>query len=180
YLETIDKPNPVLADGYQEAYTLGIVENKHRNKIIAERVKAKYEAGKTCLIIVTRTLHGELLEKRLTDMGDDCEFIHGVRSTEDRQEALNRTADGRLGVLIATTILDEGVDVSGINCIWMAAAGKSYKQTLQRVGRGLRKKKDGSGLEVYDFIDATNDYLTKHSLTRYDYYEAEKFEIVKL
>lgn len=179
HLETIDKPNEVIAGSYREAYAEGIVENEYRNEVIARRVSDRVQNEKACLVIVNYTLHGELLEKRLKELGVECEFIHGSRTTEDRQGALDRLGRGELPVLIATTILDEGVDVSGINCVWMAGGGKSYKKVLQRVGRGLRKKEDGSGLEVYDFLDYTNNYLTKHTLERYDYYSAEKFDIVK-
>lgn len=179
YLETIDKPENMVAHNYQDAYAVGIVENMYRNEVIARRVKDRVRSEKACLVIVNQTKHGEYLEKRLKELDVDCEFIHGSRSNEDRQSALDSLADGTLSVLIATTILDEGVDVSGINCVWMAGGGKSYKKVLQRVGRGLRKKEDGSGLEVYDFLDYTNNYLTRHTLERYDYYRDEKFEIVK-
>ena len=179
YLETIDKPENMVAHNYQDAYAIGIVDNEYRNEVIARRVKDRVRSEKACLVIVNQTKHGEYLEKRLKELDVDCEFIHGSRSNEDRQSALDNLADGTLSVLIATTILDEGVDVSGINCVWMAGGGKSYKKVLQRVGRGLRKKEDGSGLEVYDFLDYTNNYLTRHTLDRYDYYRDEKFEIVK-
>ena len=179
YLETIDKPENMVAHNYQDAYATGIVDNVYRNEVIARRVKDRVRSEKSCLVIVNQTKHGEYLEKRLKELDVDCEFIHGSRSNEDRQSALDNLADGTLSVLIATTILDEGVDVSGINCVWMAGGGKSYKKVLQRVGRGLRKKEDGSGLEVYDFLDYTNNYLTRHTLDRYDYYRDEKFEIVK-
>jgi superfamily II DNA or RNA helicase len=70
-----------------------------------------------------------------------------------------------LPVLIATTIFDEGVDVSGINCLFLAAGGKSMRQLLQRIGRGLRKKSDGSCIEVYDdVLDYHNEHLTRHTL----------------
>src|SRR5690606_9995040 len=108
----------------------------------------------------------------------ECEFTHG--SFSRREEVLDDMKEGRLKVLIATSILDEGVDVSGINCLWMAAGGKSFRQVLQRIGRGLRKKDDGSGLEVYDFLDYTQKHLIKHTQERYTYYKNEGFEIKKV
>ena len=178
HFETIREP--VLDDfDYQTAYDLGIVQNTLRNEIIADQVAGRTGEGRTCLIIVSKIAHGEALEALLHRRGVNSAFIHGTRTTEDRQEALDQLADGKLEALIATTILDEGVDVSGIHCIFMGAGGKSFKKTLQRVGRGLRKKKDGSGLEVYDYMDRTNGYLEKHSDARYSYYANENFEIVE-
>jgi superfamily II DNA or RNA helicase len=180
YLETIRTPVIPKNTSWQEAYRVGIVENEYRNKRIAERVKDRYEAGKGCLIIVNHVKHGELLKQLLDDMGVENEFTNGQRASEDRMNILADMKQGRLKVLIATSILDEGVDISGINCLWMAAGMKSFRQVLQRVGRGLRKKEDGSGLEVYDFLDLHNEHLAGHTQDRYQYYKDENFEIKKV
>jgi len=176
YMTPIKTPKLGKAN-FQVAYQKGIVENKYRNKIIAEQVKKRYDEGKGCLIIVNRKEHGENLKDRLMELGVECEFTHG--SYENREGVLKDMTSGKLKVLIATTILDEGVDIAGINCLWMAAGMKSYRMVLQRVGRGIRKKADGSGLEVYDFLDDTSDYLKSHTRQRFSYYKDEGFEIKK-
>jgi superfamily II DNA or RNA helicase len=177
YLETISSPK-LQGLEYKDAYEKGIVENELRNEKIASKVTEKYNEGKGCLVIVNRKKHGETLKKLLEDNDVECEFTHG--SFSGREEVLEDMKKGKLKVLIATTILDEGVDVSGISCLWMAAGGKSFRQVLQRIGRGLRRKDDGSGLEVYDFLDFTNEHLTNHTNERYQYYKDEKFEIKKV
>lgn len=165
---------------WQDAYRIGIVENEYRNRLITEKVVEKYEEGKGCLIIVNHIKHGEILQKMLEDMGVECEFTHGKRDSEDRERFLKEMKAGKLKVLIATSILDEGVDISGINCLWLASGGRSYRQVLQRIGRGLRKKEDGSGVEIYDFLDYTSKYLIQHTQERYSYYKQEGFEIKKI
>lgn len=177
FLQTVKKPE-LFGLEFQEAYEKGIVENEYRNKLIAKKVYEKYKENKGCLIIVNRKKHGEIIEKLLVDMGVECAFTHG--SFENREGVLEDLRTGKLKVLIATSILDEGVDVSGIHCLWLAAGGKSFRQILQRIGRGLRKKEDGSGVEVYDFLDYTNEHLIKHTQERYHYYKAEKFEIKRV
>jgi superfamily II DNA or RNA helicase len=177
--ETVDEP-VFKTKSWQEAYRIGIAENKLRNERIVRRVVEKYREDKGCLIIVGRIEHGELLEDMLKSEGVHCEFTHGKRKDEDRERVLQELREGKLKVLISTPILDEGVDVNNINCLFMAAAGKSYRQTLQRVGRGLRVKADKSGLEVYDYLDYTTEYLTKHTQERFKYYKNEKFEIKKV
>jgi superfamily II DNA or RNA helicase len=180
YLETIRTPVIPASASWQEAYKAGIVENKYRNSLIVNRVKERYEDGKGCLVIVNHVKHGETLKEMLEDLGVECEFTNGQRDSEDRINILSDMKTGRLKVLIATAILDEGVDISGINCLWMAAGMKSFRQVLQRVGRGLRKKDDGSGLEVYDFLDLHNPHLAGHTQQRYEYYKAEGFDIKKM
>lgn len=51
--------------------------------------------------------------------------------------------------------------------------GESYNRTVQRVGRALRLKEDGSEAEIIDILDTTNPYLKKHSQTRLSYYMEE-------
>jgi superfamily II DNA or RNA helicase len=57
-----------------------------------------------------------------------------------------------------------------------AAGGKSIITTLQRIGRGLRKKKDNR-LLVLDFFDQTNSYLRNHAQQRIDVCRGEKFNV---
>lgn len=49
----------------------------------------------------------------------------------------------------------------------------SFVRTVQRVGRSLRLKEDGSDAEIIDILDTTNPYLKKHSRARLDYYNEE-------
>lgn len=180
YLEGIHEKEVPSDYKWQQAYKEGIVENSYRNQRIAEAVKEKYDEGKGCLIITTYIEHVEDLLKRLTDMGVKADFTHGKRNSDDRERILEQMRTGELKVVIATSVLDEGVDISGINCIWLAAGGKSFRQTLQRIGRGLRVKEDGSGVDVFDYVDYTNEILLKHSLERLKYYKGEKFKVKKV
>ncbi len=171
---------PVLPKGteYPEAYELGIVENSHRNVKIVDMVERKYNDNKGCLVIVSRKKHGENIAKLLEERGIEYEYVHGSRSTEDRQLALDNVKSGKLKVLVATNIMDEGVDISNIDAVFMAAGGKSFRQILQRVGRALRVKKDRENVcEIYDYLDYTQEHLIKHTKERYGYYKEEKFDI---
>jgi superfamily II DNA or RNA helicase len=165
---------------YRDAYDAGIVYNNDRNMAFASLIEERANSGNQCLIIVNETSHGEEVASILETLGIGSVFTHGARSSKFRVEALEGFKNGDIRVLIATPILDEGVDISGINCLFLMAAGKSMRQLLQRIGRGLRKKADGSGIEVYDCLDYHNEYLAEHTLERYNTYKAEGFDVVKL
>lgn len=173
-------PAKVIDYNYMDARQDGIIHCHPRNKAFVEKVLERAELGKQCLIIVNETKHGEIVLEMLKDKGFTVKFSHGDKSDKYRETVLDELKDGSLQILIATTILDEGVDVSGINCLFLMAGGKSMRQVLQRIGRGLRKKADGSGLEVYDALDYHNEYLVDHTLERYTTYKKEGFDIVKL
>lgn len=170
----------IQSGSYPEARDLGIINNKKRNQTFAKKILERANFGKQCLIIVNETRHGEIVESLLQNQGITVKFTHGERSNKFRAECLTELKDGSLRILIATTILDEGVDVSGINCLFLMAGGKSMRQVLQRIGRGLRKKADGSGVEVYDALDYHNQYLADHTMERYQTYKKEGFTVVKL
>lgn len=165
---------------YAEERRDGIVENKQRNSIFVRKIVERFNHGKQCLVIVNETEHGDIVLNMLKNEIDSVEFIHGQRTSKAREQALQALRDGELRVLISTSILDEGVDVSSLNCIFLMAGGKSMRQLLQRIGRGLRKKADGSHVDVYDALDYHGKYLVEHLAERYDTYVAEGFEIKKL
>lgn len=165
---------------FQEIYRKGIVENEYRNLLMAKLTKTLNTQGKTTLLIVNHTKHGEALVELLEQLEIDHRFIHGQLSTEYREESLQLVRDGKLSVLIATSIVDEGVDISAIDALILCAGGKSLRQTLQRIGRTLRKKKGDNTCQVFDFTDYTHDILLSHSKKRRKIYVEEEFEIVDI
>lgn len=160
-----------------DAYTLGIVKNDVRNNIIAKITETMYKKDKTVLIIVSRIEHGESLVEKLSELGVNSEFINGTLDTDVRKRQLADVASGKLKVIVSTTVLDEGVDISGIRVLIMAAGMKSLRQTLQRVGRTLRVKKEDNTTLIFDFYDRTNPYLYNHSNQRLNIYKEEGFDI---
>lgn len=165
---------------YQDARREGIILNDYRNELFVDKIVERANSGKQCLIIVNETEHGDIVLDLLQKAGIDAKFTHGDKTTKQRTDVLDDFRSGELKILIATTILDEGVDVSGINCLFLMSGAKSMRQSLQRIGRGLRKKEDGSGLEVYDALDYHNEFLVDHTMERYNTYKEEQFDIVKL
>ena len=169
--------NVKTSNNYMEAYSGGIVNNKFRNDIIVNFAGAMYNNDKTTLIITNRVDQGDLIFEGIKALGIKAEFIQGKLNTETRLRQLEDIRTGKLKILIATNVLDEGLDISGINCLIMTAGGKSLKQTLQRVGRILRRKEGDNTAMVFDFIDRTNKYLLRHSEERIKIYKGEGFEI---
>ena len=83
------------------------------------------------------------------------------------------------GVMIATTIYDEGIDIPQVNVLILAFGGKSRRKVLQRIGRALRKKESRENVVVIvDFWDHHNKYLLNHSKGRLNLYRDEGFEVV--
>lgn len=162
---------------YQVAYDRGIVNNEFRNKLIAKITEKCYHDDKGILIIVNFLQHGNNISDLLTEYDIPHEFIYGDLDKTTRKQHLTDMKEGKLKVLIATSLIDEGVDIKGINTLIIGAGGKSLRQVLQRIGRALRKKDDDNTTQIYDFIDMTNKFLYKHYLERRSIYDNENFEV---
>lgn len=179
-LVSIQEPKNIeLVDNFLEAYRLGIVENDARNEAIV-KLAVGYKKRKPggVLISVKEIEHGDRILEMLEDHEIDAAFIHGSSSDQHRTGMLNKFAKGELDILIASTIIDEGVDMKSIGCMILAAGGKSMRQQLQRIGRGLRLNGiDGNKVMVFDFYDMTNKFLLSHSKQRVNLFKAEKFDV---
>lgn len=194
YFATIDKPkldkitygvsSGVLGDlNYKDSYKLGIVNNNYRNWVVANICNSEVKATKAqCLVLIEFIEHGVNLLQMFEEFFPELNvvFLNGALAAEDRLRGLEMLKQGIADVVIATSILDEGVDVPSINALVYARAGKSDRKLLQGIGRGLRKKADGSTVRVYDFIDDTCKYLLTHSLERFKVLKGEDFSIKTL
>ncbi len=159
---------------YPSAYKKGIVDNTYFHARVVEWVKVFVEVGLQTLILTEEIKHGQQLDSALwTETGGvfiPHQYIYGEESTDTRQEALRDFSSGALPVLIASTILDEGVDVPTIDALIVAGSRKSRIKTMQRLGRGLRGKK----LVLVEFSHFTQKYLLEHSLERFNDYKSEE------
>lgn len=164
----------IEADGYWDmdyfdAYANLIVKNDARNNIIADRV-AKFDG--VAMILVNQLEHGERLKKMIPN----SIFINGSHSSGYRRSVLDSMRQSSKGIVIATAIFDEGIDVPSVDMVVLAGGGKGHVKLLQRIGRGMRRKASKNNkLIVIDFIDDTNQYLLDHSDERLMTYEEEGF-----
>ncbi|WCS69475.1 ATP-dependent RNA helicase [Bacillus phage vB_BsuM-Goe24] len=178
-LPVVEPRNIELVNTYLEAYKLGIVENETRNKMIVDLVQSyKKRRPGGVLISVKEIEHGNKIQEMLSARGLESAFIHGGSESDHRAGQLEKFSKGETGILIASTIIDEGVDMKSIGCMVLAAGGKSMRQQLQRIGRGLRLNGiDGNSVMVFDFYDQTNKYLRSHSNERLKIFKEEKFDV---
>ncbi len=166
---------PVLPKklAYASAYKQGVTENPNVLNLVVEWTKAFTEAGLSTLVLCEEIAHGKAIDQALWTATDGVFiphlFIWGEEDTDARRNALKDFGDRKLPVLVASTILDEGVDVPTIDALILAGSRKSRIKTMQRLGRGLR----GDKLIAVEFANFTNDHLLKHSLTRWEDYKKE-------
>ena len=165
---------------YMRSYELGMVKNQYRNTLIAKITEMCYNDGEGILIIVNRIEHGQNIGALLEKLNIPYAFVQGEQDSDTREEHFTAMKNGSLRVMIATSLVDEGVSINNINSLIMASSG-SMRQVLQRAGRVLRKKTKGENTAtIFDFTDNVNIYLKKHGDNRRKIYEEEGFEIIDL
>ena len=159
---------------YAKVYTEGISKNTVRNIRIAAEAEARMKIGQTVLILVSRIDHAD----RLEDLIDfKTEIVKGAVSKDERVRIKEELKSGTLKCVIATTAWIEGVDLPNLNCVINAAAGKSEIQTLQKIGRGLRKTDIKNSVDIIDFIDIGNKFLENHSDHRMAIYKEQGWSV---
>ena len=152
---------------YQRAVNLGLIENPHRNGHIAFEAIRAAKLGLPVMILVSRKDHGRILKDQITAAGVRGEFIFGDSDQDKRKRTLKKLGSGEIEVLIGSTILDVGVDVPAVGMVILAGGGKAEVALRQRIGRGLRAKKNGPNVAfIVDFTDEHNSHLKEHAKTR--------------
>lgn len=158
---------------YATAYTEEIVNGERRNRIVKDIVDV-YKSG--VLIVVNIVEHGEILQNLIPG----SMFISGDTPLDVRQDAIKDFDDGKLPVLIGTTILQEGISITHMKAMILACGGKSNVAVLQKIGRSLRFKEDEkTDVDFYDFVD-TAKFLSKHSKMRVGLYKKAGYNDIKL
>ena len=181
HMRLIDEPE-IRGGSFAEVYSEGIVNNLSRNARIAQDVANDYKKGLPSLVMVREKAHGNALSGMLKSKKVPHKFVYstgfpgGLKAIEYFFRAFE---EHKLPVLIVTTgLMDEGLNVHSIRVLTIADAFKSSRLLLQKVGRALRRKKDGSNtVLIRDYADATNTWLADHALQRLQIYEAEGFKI---
>lgn len=152
---------------YQEVYASQIVNNKYRNTQIVQTALKEYRNKSKTLILVTQVEHGEKLFSELEastfwgglmGLAPKVVFMNG--KSKDRNRDMNQ-----YDIIVATGIYDEGYNLPSLDCLILAAGGKSSIKLTQRIGRVLRIKPEGKGAIIYDFKD-TIKYLKTHYIKR--------------
>ena len=161
---------------YHNAVKRGIVNNPKRTEEIANLVKKLRSEGENILVISAYTTHGRELERALEDEVDPLYFSNGTVPDFVRERNMDDFREYG-GVMIASTIYDEGVSFPDINSLILVSGQKKERKFLQRIGRALRKKKGDNVVKIFDYIDWLHPYLERHTLQRFALYMREGFEV---
>lgn len=103
------------------------------------------------VLVFGRTKWGmEKLARELNYRGFKVTSIHGNKSQNQRQSALNSFKQNRVQVLLATDIASRGLDIDDVTHVINYDLPETYEDYIHRIGRTGRAQKTGSALTFID------------------------------
>jgi ATP-dependent RNA helicase RhlE len=103
------------------------------------------------VIVFTRTKRGaNRVAEALEDQGVKSEAIHGNKSQNARQKALDNFTRGKARVLVATDLASRGIDVNGVTHVINFELPADAESYVHRIGRTARAGASGIALSFCD------------------------------
>jgi ATP-dependent RNA helicase RhlE len=144
--EIIIKPKVETADLIRQQ--LYYVAKYDKPKLLLHVLK---EQSLDSALVFTRTKHGaNKVAKSLIKSGIKAEAIHGNKSQNARQQALNNFKDKKIGVLVATDIAARGIDVDDLSCVINYEIPNISETYIHRIGRTGRAGSEGLAVSFCD------------------------------
>jgi ATP-dependent RNA helicase RhlE len=139
---------PVSSTADTVEQRLYLVDNEDKRELLAHLLQ-KPEISRA--LVFTRTKHGaDRVVKDLAKANIEAQAIHGNKSQNARERALNGFRDGGLRVLVATDIAARGIDVDGISHVINFDLPNIPEQYVHRIGRTGRAGAAGIALSFCD------------------------------
>lgn len=126
-----------------------LVNNYYRKFDVARAICQKHNDKK---IIIFNQFNAQTskLYWHLLEVGIKGRIIHSDVKTEEREKSIQDFKEGRCNVILTSRVLDEGWNVPSVEVAIIMAGDSTNKQTVQRMGRVLRRKKTNSLLyQIY-------------------------------
>lgn len=176
----VPKYIPAIKKDWKEVKKKYINNNTERDKMLVNNAIKLLEMDRRPLMLFREVAHGERLVE-LIPQDIRARLVSGKLKTSEREKIRNDYRAGKIDILVASTIYDQGVDIKELDALIPCAGGKSTAKALQRVGRVIRTtpdypKKDAYIIETFD----QTHFMRDHSVMRYEIYKSEPAFTIKV
>jgi superfamily II DNA or RNA helicase len=136
-----------------------------RDRLIVQTYQ-DHVPGRKAVVFAVNVRHGEGLAEEFRRSRVPAQSVSGRMPNRERDQCLQAFHEGRLRVLCACDILNEGWDCPDLEVLLMARPTLSRVVYLQQLGRGTRKAPGKECLVVFDFVDNAGRYNQAVSVHR--------------
>jgi len=164
--ERVEVSPPTLTADRVEQRVIQI-EQRNKRALLSHLLA---DPGMNRVIVFTRTKHtANRVSEHLAKTGVVCDAIHGNKSQNARQRALDGFKAGKVRVLVATDIAARGVDVDNISHVINFELPNEPESYVHRIGRTARAGTEGIAISFCDPSEKTYlrdiERLVKRPLT---------------
>lgn len=124
-----------------------------RNEWIKRIAVSRVAQGGTVLVLTQLVEHVEHLTDLIRAKLPTPQVQACHSKVKDRETIIQRTRDGHVKVMVATSIADEGLDIPRLDTLILCTPTKSTAVTEQRIGRILRPHPEKLQPMVFDIED---------------------------
>lgn len=165
--ETV-KIDPVTSTVDAIEQSLYFVDKANKKLLLAHLL---FQTDIESALVFTRTRHGaDRVARDLNTAGIDSRVIHGDKSQNARQDALNQFKSGKIRVLVATDIAARGIDIAGLSHVINYDVPVEPEAYIHRIGRTGRAGLTGCAITFccIDEVKALTaiEKITNKRLTR--------------
>lgn len=109
------------------------------------------------VLVFSRTKYGaDKITKKLVKSGISAQAIHGDKSQNSRQNALNNFKEKKTRVLVATDIAARGIDIDDLKYVVNYELSDVSETYVHRIGRTGRAGAEGTSFSFVDGLDLIN------------------------
>jgi ATP-dependent RNA helicase RhlE len=139
---------PVSSTAEKVEQAIFFVDKKSKKSLLIHLLK---DSAITSALIFTRTKHGaNKVAKDLNTAGIHAEAIHGNKSQNARQNALQSFKSGKIRALVATDIAARGIDIDELSHVINFELPNIPETYVHRIGRTGRAGLSGTAFSFCD------------------------------
>lgn len=147
--------HPVKVEITPQSTTVEKIQQKvfitsRNNKInILNDILKKHQTG-SILIFCQMKHNANRLSQSLETLGFKNAVLHGNKSQNAREKALNDFRSNRVNILIATDIAARGIDIADISLVLNFDLPRDIENYVHRIGRTARAGREGLAISLCD------------------------------
>ena len=136
-----------------------------RNRLIVDTY-LEYVKDKPTVVFCTSVNHAKEIAALFNASGVEAHAVSGSTKPVERKNILKKYEQGKIPVLCACDLLNEGWDSPRTQVLFMARPTMSKTIYMQQLGRGMRTSEGKYYLMVFDFVDNANMFNCPYSMHR--------------
>lgn len=167
---------------YLDIYNETITNNRTAWKMALDRLKFNLSYGRIPALVVCKIVaHAENLYKYLKKHLKDYRIglVHVNTNPKLRAQTLSDFREGKIDILVSTTIIARGKNFPLLKCMINAASMDSQEKSIQFLGRLVRTH-EGKSRVYLDDLHYPGNYLDRHGKHRKIYYKKLGIKVIDL